>query len=150
MTDVLTPEQRSKCMAAIRSKHTKPEMAIRRLLTSLGYRYRLHAKTLPGKPDIVLPKLRKVIFVHGCFWHRHSCKFGSVRSKTNADFWEKKISGNVERDKKHRRALHQQGWQSLVLWECEIRRPDRLLKKTTRFLVKSVSPSADGDKRCRP
>ena len=134
MTDVLTPIQRSKCMAAIRSKHTKPEIAVRRLLRSLGIRYRLHGSKLPGKPDIVLSKLRRVIFVHGCFWHRHSCRFGMVQPRTNAEFWLGKRSGNVERDRKNRRELRKKNWASLVIWECETKKPALLLKKINRFL----------------
>jgi DNA mismatch endonuclease (patch repair protein) len=139
VTDVLTPEQRSRCMAAIRSKHTKPEIIVRRLVRSLGYRYRLHGVNLQGKPDIVLPKLRKVIFVHGCFWHRHSCRYGLVKPKTNADFWLNKRTGNVERDKKNRRELRRKKWSALVIWECETKKPQLLLRKATRFLKAASS-----------
>jgi DNA mismatch endonuclease (patch repair protein) len=121
-------------MAAVRSKHTKPELVVRRLLTLLGYRYRLHGKSLPGKPDIVLTRLRKVIFVHGCFWHQHSCRHGLVQPKTNAKFWRKKLLGNVKRDRENRRILRRDKWQYLVIWECEIRKPVQLLMKIIRFL----------------
>ena len=121
-------------MAAIRSKDTKPEILVRRILTSLGYRYRLHGKAQPGKPDIVLSRLRKVIFVHGCFWHRHRCRYGSVQPKTNAKFWQIKLQGNVERDRINRRSLRRKQWEYLVVWECETRSPSRLLNKLIRFL----------------
>jgi DNA mismatch endonuclease (patch repair protein) len=137
VTDVLTPEQRSRCMAAIRSRDTKPEILVRRILTSLGYRYRLHGKTLPGRPDIVLARRRKVIFVHGCFWHRHRCRYGSVQPKTNAKFWEKKLLGNVQRDRINHDRLRQEKWQYLIIWECETGNPDRLLNKLIRFLEAS-------------
>ena len=134
MTDVLTPEQRSRCMAAIRSKHTKPEIIVRKILRSLGYRYRLHGKSLPGKPDVVLPGLRKAIFVHGCFWHRHRCRYGLVQPRTNAAFWCKKLNGNTQRDVMNRRELRRQKWKCLVDWECQTKKPDVLISKIIRFL----------------
>src|SRR5690349_16582800 len=114
MVDVLTPEQRSFNMSRIKGKNTSPEMTVRRLLHSLGYRYRLHVRSLPGCPDIVLPKHKSLIFVHGCFWHMHTCRFGSVVPKTNAEFWQKKRMGNVERDKRHRRRLVKD-WSVLIV-----------------------------------
>jgi DNA mismatch endonuclease (patch repair protein) len=117
--DVLTPEQRHFNMSQIHPKDTKPELCVRKWLWQNGYRYRLHRKDLPGKPDIVLPKYRAVIFVHGCFWHKHNCKYGST-PKTNKDFWNKKLSGNVERDKKNIKMLIELNWRVLVIWECEI------------------------------
>ena len=121
MTDVHNPEQRSRNMAAIRSKNTKPEMRVRSALHAMGFRFRLHRKDLPGRPDIVLPKFRTAIFVHGCFWHCHRCKYGSVKPATRADFWAAKRAGNVARDRAHRAALRKLGWRVLVLWECEVR-----------------------------
>lgn len=126
MTDVHTSEQRSRNMAAIRGKNTKPEMRVRSILHSLGYRYRLYRKDLPGKPDIVLPKFRTVVFVHGCFWHCHDCKYGSVKPATRAGFWDKKRKENVERDKKANHALRELGWKVKVIWECETRSPESL------------------------
>jgi DNA mismatch endonuclease, patch repair protein len=108
-------------MAAIRSANTKPEMRVRSALHALGYRFRLHRKDLPGRPDIVLPRLRTVIFVHGCFWHCHRCKYGSVVPATRADFWATKRAGNVARDRRNRTALRRAGWRVFVLWECEVR-----------------------------
>ena len=108
-------------MAAIKSKDTKPEIAVRKLLHSLGYRFRLHRKDLPGSPDIVLPKYKTVIFVHGCFWHRHeNCKYATT-PKTRVEFWENKFKANVKRDLEINEKIKNIGWQSLVIWECDTR-----------------------------
>jgi DNA mismatch endonuclease, patch repair protein len=119
--DVHSRATRSRNMAAIRSTNTKPEIRVRSALHALGYRFRLHRKDLPGRPDIVLPRLRTVIFVHGCFWHCHRCKYGSVVPATRADFWASKRAGNVARDRRNRAALRRAGWRVIVLWECEVR-----------------------------
>jgi DNA mismatch endonuclease (patch repair protein) len=108
-------------MSAIRGKDTAPELRVRRGLHALGLRYRLHRRDLPGKPDLVLPKYRAVVFVHGCFWHMHRCPFGRPKPATNTTFWEEKRSGNVARDKRNRRALEAEGWRVFVIWECETR-----------------------------
>ncbi|MGI6457139.1 MAG: very short patch repair endonuclease [bacterium] len=123
-------------MSAIKGKNTKPEMAVRRMLHSLGYRYRLHVPSLPGKPDLVFSRRKKVIFVHGCFWHRHNCKLGKPVPKTNSDFWMDKLMENRKRDKKHYMNLKSMGWDVLVVWECNVRsgKLDSLLKKITNFL----------------
>ena len=122
-------EQRSRNMSAIKSKNTKPEIAVRKLLHSMGYRFRLHRKDLPGSPDIVLPKYKTVIFVHGCFWHRHqNCKYAS-NPKTRREFWEKKFKENIERDKKTQEKLKNLGWKTKIVWECEIKKQDKLIKK---------------------
>ncbi len=119
--DKHTPEQRHRNMAAVKGKNTKPEMAIRKLLHAQGYRFRLHRKDLPGKPDIVLPKHKTVIFINGCFWHQHEgCKHAAI-PETNREFWETKLNGNKERDQRIRAALESQGWRVLTLWECEIK-----------------------------
>jgi DNA mismatch endonuclease (patch repair protein) len=118
MVDVLTSEQRKYCMSRIRGKDTKPEIIVRRMVHCMGYRFRLHRRDLPGSPDIVLACHRKVIFVHGCFWHKHYCRYGRVRPTTNKEFWEKKRSRNVERDQKNVKALRRMGWNVLVVWEC--------------------------------
>lgn len=120
-------------MRAIRSKDMAPELAVRRLVHGLGYRFRLHKKDLPGKPDLVFASRRKVIFVHGCFWHFHNCGEGHV-PKSNRDYWLSKLQRNQSRDAKNRRLLKQQGWQSLVIWECEARRDDNSRKRITAFL----------------
>lgn len=119
--DVLTPEQRKRNMSAIKGKNTKPEVLVRKLLHGLGYRFRIQRKDLPGKPDIVLPKYKTAIFINGCFWHRHKgCKLASEPS-TNRDFWEKKFAANVERDIRNYAALKEQGWNVLIIWECEVK-----------------------------
>ncbi|MBA7639725.1 Very short patch repair protein [subsurface metagenome] len=135
MTDVLTPEQRHKCMSNIRSKNTKPEFVVRHLVHSMGYRYRLHRWDLPGCPDMVLPKHHKIIFVHGCFWHMHNCSYGRVTPKTNAKFWQSKREGNVARDKRNLGRLRRVGWKVLTIWECETRNQEKLPKKLERFLT---------------
>ena len=113
-------EQRSRNMSAIKSKNTKPEIAVRKLLHSLGYRFRLHRKDLPGSPDIVLPKYKTVIFVHGCFWHRHeNCKYAST-PKTRKEFWNKKFKENIERDLEIQDKIKNLDWRSVVIWECEL------------------------------
>ncbi len=119
--DVFTKKRRSEIMALIADKDTKPEMVVRKLLHRIGLRFRLHAKNLPGKPDIVLRKWKTVIFVHGCFWHGHDCKRGSAerRPKSNVAYWNPKIDGNVERDAKHARALSELGWRRVVIWDCQ-------------------------------
>ena len=114
-------EQRSRNMSAIKSKNTKPEIAVRKLLHSMGYRFRLHRKDLPGSPDIVLPKYKTVIFVHGCFWHRHeNCKYAST-PKTRKEFWENKFKANLKRDAEVQEKIKNIGWQSVVIWECELK-----------------------------
>ena len=134
LADVHTQEQRSRNMAAIRSKDTKPEMLVRRLVHCMGYRYRLHRKDLPGKPDLTFPSLRKVLFVHGCFWHMHHCRYGRVKPATNAQFWELKRKSNVARDLRDRRRLRTMGWRSLIVWECWLRDIEGLGVKLVNFL----------------
>ncbi len=134
MADVLTPEQRRRNMAAIKSKDTKPEILVRRLIHNMGYRYRLHRKDLPGKPDMVFPIFRKVIFVHGCYWHMHNCRFGRVTPKTNARFWKNKRESNKERDKRNRKNLKKQGWDILTIWECQLRNLPALVERIIVFL----------------
>jgi DNA mismatch endonuclease, patch repair protein len=134
MTDVLTPEQRRLNMSRIRGKDTKPEMAVRRLVHGLGFRYRLHDRTLPGSPDLVLPRHQKIIFVHGCFWHMHACRYGAVRPRTNAEFWQNKRLSNVLRDKRNMRELKKAGWKILVVWECWLKTPTTLEKRIRAFL----------------
>lgn len=124
---------RSENMRAIRGKDTKPEMEVRRLVHGLGYRFRLHRADLPGKPDLAFPARRKVIFVHGCFWHSHGCKSGLI-PKSNRDFWLPKLRRNKERDKSSLEELLQQGWKALVIWECETGAKDALKKRLRDFL----------------
>ena len=120
MPDVLTPQQRHRCMSRIRSQATKPEMAVRRWLWAHGYRYRLNVKSVPGKPDIVMRKYRTAIFVNGCFWHGHEGCSKFVMPKSNTDFWQTKITRNRERDRQNYDILLQNGWQVIVLWECRL------------------------------
>ena len=121
MADVMTPEQRSRCMAAIKGKDTKPEMIVRKYLFSRGLRFRVQVKKLPGNPDIVLPKYKTVIFVNGCFWHGHEgCRYFRL-PKSNIEFWEEKIERNVARDVRNEGELKALGWRVVRVWECEIK-----------------------------
>jgi len=121
MADVHEPETRSYNMSQISGKDTKPEMIVRKFLHNSGFRYRLHVKELPGKPDLVLPKYNSVIFVHGCFWHAHEgCKYFKI-PETRTDWWKEKLFGNKERDEKHVRQLDEQGWNVITIWECELK-----------------------------
>ncbi|NJD39232.1 MAG: DNA mismatch endonuclease Vsr [Geobacter sp.] len=131
--DNLTPEERSAQMAKIHSKNTKPEMLVRHLLHRMGYRYRLHRKDLPGKPDLVFGPRKKIIFVHGCFWHGHDCPLGRI-PKTRVEFWETKIRMNRNRDEAHLTRLQELGWKSLVIWECQLKKADELKNKIREFL----------------
>jgi DNA mismatch endonuclease (patch repair protein) len=133
-TDDLTPEQRKHTMTQVRSEDTQPEMWVRRLVHGLGYRYRLHRKDLPGNPDLVFSGRRKIIFVHGCFWHAHDCKAGRKRPKANEEYWSRKLTRNRERDAVNQALLREQGWDVLVVWECELRRPDDLTATIRGFL----------------
>ena len=129
-------EQRSRNMSAIKSKNTKPEIKVRKVLHSMGYRFRLHRKDLPGSPDIVLPKYKTVIFVHGCFWHRHqNCKYAS-NPKTRREFWKKKFKENIERDKKTQEKLKNLGWKTNIVWECEVKNREILFLKLEEILRK--------------
>jgi DNA mismatch endonuclease (patch repair protein) len=120
-------------MRAIRSKGMRPELAVRSLAHKLGYRFRLHRKDLPGKPDLVFPSRRKVIFVHGCFWHSHGCKI-SHAPKSNLEYWMPKLARNLTRDQRSIAALTESGWKSLVIWECETKDETSLAKGLKRFL----------------
>jgi DNA mismatch endonuclease, patch repair protein len=121
MTDVHNKATRSFNMSRIRSKDTKPEILVRKFLFSQGFRFRIHVKTLPGKPDIVLPKFKTVIFIHGCFWHGHEGCSYFVVPKTSSDWWLKKIETNRNKDKSNNSALHSRGWKVKIIWECELK-----------------------------
>ena len=124
-------------MSRIKGKNTKPELLVRKFLFANGYRYRLHVKNLPGKPDIVLPKYKTVIFVHGCFWHGHAnCKYYVV-PKTNTDWWLQKINGNIAKDAKAVTALKKAGWKIITIWECKLK--PALVEKTFNALLKKLS-----------
>jgi DNA mismatch endonuclease (patch repair protein) len=129
-----TPEIRRKTMQAVKSKDTGPEMMVRRLAHSLGYRFRLHRDDLPGKPDLVFPRLHKVLFVHGCFWHGHDCARGGRAPKANAEYWRSKIARNRKRDAAHLIALRDRGWAVAVFWECELKEPAQVARRLKRFL----------------
>lgn len=136
MTDTLTPKERSERMSRIRSKDTKPEITVRRLVHGMGYRYRLHRRDLPGIPDLVFPRLKKVIFIHGCFWHRHSdprCKLARL-PKSRLDFWKPKLEANRQRDLENIHKLSRLGWEVLVVWECEISDKEQLENEIRPFL----------------
>jgi DNA mismatch endonuclease (patch repair protein) len=135
MTDSLNSSRRSENMRRIRAKDTKPEMVVRRLLHSLGYRYRLHVRDLPGKPDVVFRKLKRAIFVHGCFWHQHGeCREGRLPG-TRPEYWVPKLARNVERDQRHAQLLGEAGWQVLTLWECQIGDLKALERTLRTFLI---------------
>jgi len=135
MADILTAEKRSWNMSRIKSGDTRPELAVRKMLHALGYRFRLHSKDLPGRPDIILPKYETVIFVHGCFWHRHrGCRY-AYTPKSREGFWKKKFERNTARDKEVIQSLQELGWNITVIWECETRNSDSLKK----ILLKSLS-----------
>jgi DNA mismatch endonuclease (patch repair protein) len=120
-------------MAAIRGRDTTPELRVRRALHARGFRFRLHRRDLPGKPDLVLPKYRAVVFVHGCFWHVHTCVYGQPKPATNASFWEEKRRGNTGRDVRNRRALEAAGWRVFVIWECETRDSEKLARAVRKI-----------------
>lgn len=131
--DTVSPAVRSALMSRIRSKNTKPELVVRSLLHRLGYRFRIHRKDLAGNPDIVLPKHRKIVLVHGCFWHGHTCRLAS-KPKTNVEYWAEKIFKNKSRDERNLETLSAQGWAVLVLWECEVRAMDGLVERIVDFM----------------
>ncbi len=117
--DIVTKDRRSQMMAGIKGKNTRPEMIVRRLTHDLGYRFRLHRKDLPGSPDMVFPRLKLALFVHGCFWHRHKNCQCCYTPKTNVEFWSRKLENNVLRDKRSREGLEEMGWRVAIIWECE-------------------------------
>lgn len=148
VTDKLSQAQRSATMRAIKGRDTAPERAIRTIVHNMGYRFRLCRVDLPGKPDLILPRLRAAIFVHGCFWHGHSCKRGSLVPRTNTAFWKTKIGGNRARDKKQVRALRYRGWRVMTIWQCQIKNEKRLVARLQRFLCdKSRRRNAFGSLR---
>lgn len=132
--DSLSPKERSERMARVRAKDTRPELLVRRLVFSLGYRYRLHARDLPGRPDLVFRKRRKVIFIHGCFWHRHGTCALARLPRSRLDFWVPKLEGNKLRDRRNKRALTKGGWKVLTIWECQLGNTGRLQTMIRRFL----------------
>lgn len=140
----MTPEQRSRCMAAIHNKNTKPEILVRKYLFAKGLRFRINNRKLPGKPDIVLPKYRTVIFVDGCFWHGHeNCKYSQL-PKSNVNFWQSKIESNTVRDRKNDNQLTASGWEVIRIWECKLRtksREEHLEQLYLRIVKKGLPPN---------
>jgi len=134
MTDVFSQEERSWIMSRVKGRDTKPEILVRSFIFRMGFRFRIHRSDLPGTPDIVLPRHSMVIFVHGCFWHGHKHCPRSKRPTTNKNFWNEKLDGNIKRDERYRRVLRQMGWKVLIIWECETKNPEKLLRKLERFL----------------
>ena len=141
--DMFTKERRSEIMRRITGKDTQPEIAVRRVLHRMGYRFRLHRKDLPGNPDVVLPRWKTAVFVHGCFWHGHDCKKGSGtrRPKSNTAYWNAKIDRNVQRDTRHGRALRRLGWKRIVIWACETK-DEQALERKLRKVLPSRSETA--------
>lgn len=131
--DTRTPEQRSRIMASVGTKHTGPELLVRSLLHALGCRYSLHRRDLPGSPDIVMRSRRKIVFVHGCFWHGHSCRYGRP-PKSRPDYWLPKVLANARRDRRNRASLTRTGWSVLVVWQCQTRDIERLRGRLLAFL----------------
>lgn len=141
MSDTLTTAERSERMARVRSTGTTPEMMVRRMVHAMGYRYRLHVRSLPGTPDLVFRRLGKVVLVHGCFWHRHrkaSCKLARM-PKSRLEFWESKLEGNRLRDLKNKRLLRAQGWKVLEVWECELKNPATVERRLRYFLEDEIA-----------
>ncbi|MFT3987965.1 very short patch repair endonuclease [Aestuariivirga sp.] len=140
--DILTPTSRSRIMSRTRGKDTKPEIAVRKAATSLGYRYRLHRRDLPGSPDLVFPRLKTVVFVHGCFWHRHpGCKY-SYNPKSNVEFWSRKFQNNIARDERVKGNLERLGWQVVVIWECQTTDFNSLKRTLQAYLENEIGPQA--------
>jgi DNA mismatch endonuclease (patch repair protein) len=133
--DRITSAQRSAIMAAVKGKNTTPEITVRRLAHRLGFRFRLHSPHLPGRPDLAFPRLRKVIFVNGCFWHAHHCRRGKRIPETNRDYWIRKRRRNANRDRRVAQELQKLGWEVLTIWECETRDVAELAERIVRFLT---------------
>ena len=145
MVDRISSEARSALMSRVGQRNTKPELIVRKILHARGWRYRLHAKALPGTPDIVFPALRKAVFVHGCFWHGHNCKLGKVPA-TRREFWLQKLAANQDRDHRQLSALEELGWTALTVWQCELSQSEELLIKLERFLAASNTSGAAAKK----
>jgi DNA mismatch endonuclease (patch repair protein) len=133
--DTFTPDQRSELMRRVRGQDTEPEMMVRRFVHRMGFRYRLHCRELPGNPDLVFPSRRKIIFVHGCFWHGHACRSGRNRPSSNQMYWIPKLERNRKRDRANRRKLKKLGWDVLVVWECQLKHGEEAAARIARFLT---------------
>jgi DNA mismatch endonuclease (patch repair protein) len=146
VSDVFSPEKRSEVMRRVRGRDTSPERKVRRLLTRMGLRYRLHRAELPGNPDVVFAGRRTALFVHGCFWHGHDCARGARVPKANADYWIRKIGRNRARDLEVQRRLAEAGWRAVVVWECELKDEARLVER----LAAELKPAPRGSRASRP
>ena len=135
MPEHFTPAERSRIMSRVKSSDTAPELLVRRLVHRLGYRFRLHRRDLPGRPDLTLARLRKIINVHGCFWHLHHCKHGRLAPRNNAAYWQKKREGNAARDRRTARELRRLGWDVLTIWECQTKDLEKLAARVRMFLA---------------
>lgn len=135
MTDRHSPLQRSFNMSRIRAKNSKPELMVRHIVHSLGFRYRLHKKDIPGTPDLVFPRLHKIIFVHGCFWHRHDCPEGTLMPSSNVDYWKKKFDATLNRDTAQLKLLAEDNWSILVVWQCQLKDREKLIRTLLKFLI---------------
>lgn len=138
MADVFSREKRSWLMGRVKGRDTKPEVLVRSMIHRMGFRFRLHRKDLPGKPDIVLPKYKKAVFIHGCFWHGHKGCSRAARPTSNVDFWNRKIDGNIKRDANAQKELRGMGWKILVIWQCRIRDMAALQKRLEGFLFTKI------------
>lgn len=138
MTDTLTPAERSERMSRIRGKDTTPELIVRKLAHEMGYRFRLHRRDLPGSPDLVFPRYKKVIWVHGCFWHRHEGCRKTTMPATNIPFWEEKFAATQKRDDQNFHRIRDQGWEALIIWECQTKDVENLTKQLQVFLEKDA------------
>ncbi|WP_124336434.1 very short patch repair endonuclease [Pseudomonas chlororaphis] len=148
--DIVDQATRSRMMAGIKGKDTRPELVVRRFLHAHGYRFRLHRRDLPGKPDIILPRLKVCIFVHGCFWHRHAgCRY-AVLPKTRVDFWTEKLESNVDRDRKALQELDRAGWRVFTVWECELKTPEAALPALLKCLRALESPKSMNNPLMKP
>ncbi|WP_085598392.1 MULTISPECIES: very short patch repair endonuclease [unclassified Pseudomonas] len=148
--DIVDQATRSRMMAGIKGKDTRPELVVRRFLHAHGYRFRLHRRDLPGKPDIILPRLKVCIFVHGCFWHRHAgCRY-AVLPKTRVDFWIEKLESNVDRDRKVLQELDRAGWRVFTVWECELKTPEVALPALLKCLRELDSPKLVNNPLTKP
>ncbi|MFN3166117.1 MAG: very short patch repair endonuclease [Phycisphaeraceae bacterium] len=134
MVDTLSKAERSRLMSRVRGKDTEPELVVRSMLHKLGYRYRLHLSKLPGKPDLVFPGRKKVIFVNGCYWHRHTCRRGRSVPDSNREVWLSKFKANRARDRAVRRQLKSMGWSVLTVWQCELKDPESVIERCVEFL----------------
>lgn len=142
MVDVFDSTKRSDIMRRIRSQNSSPEMVVRKIAFSLGFRYRLHSNKLPGKPDLVFPKYQKVIFVHGCFSHLHTCRAGHIPS-SNIGYWQPKLIGNAQRNVINRKKLQELGWKFMVIWQCELKNPDDVRRRIEIFLREDMASETD-------